>query len=73
MAKLNYKYMHTIRGIPAFYHQNHQIVYASQYVEKLCDTLEQIRAEQKKSFEYRKSCGLRSYKLEYGYVKVVID
>jgi hypothetical protein len=69
--KGKYKYMHTLRGKPAFYWDNKQLVYACQYVEKLCDTLQQIKEEQEKSREWRRNRGLYDGFREYDYIKVV--
>ena len=71
--KKNYKYMHTLKCLPAYYVLNQQIVYASQYVGSLCDTLKQIRGEQIKSYNWRKSKGWDDCIADYDYMKVVID
>ena len=63
--------MHTIKHIPAFY-DGCQIVYASQYVEKLCDSLKQIRDEQRKSGEWREGNGFDKV-YNYSYKKVMIE
>ena len=72
MIKKNYKYMHTIKYSPAYYVPREQIVYAAQYVEALCDSLKQIRKEQKLSTKWRKELGFSDSPAEYGHIKIVI-
>lgn len=75
MVKKNYKYMHTIKGKPAYFVNDKrctQICYAGQYVNSLCDSLKQIREEQKISNAWRKNKGYCSSLEKYGYKKVVI-
>jgi len=69
--KKNYKYMHTVNGAAAYYDES-QICYAGQYVERLCDTLAEIREEQKLSTEWRLKRGFSSSLDKYGYIKVKI-
>ena len=70
--KKNYKYMHLINNEPAFF-DGKQIVYACSYVEKLCDSLKEIKSEVRKSNEYRKRMGWKEDDDKYGYIKVVIE
>jgi hypothetical protein len=75
MKMKKYKYMHTLCNRPAYfvdYDDVCQVCYAHDYVAKLCDTLKQIRDEQKKSFKWRKERGYDDDMTKYGYVKVVI-
>jgi len=67
-----YKYMHTLKGKPAFF-CGYQIFYASQYVEKLCDSLKEIREERQNSINWREKQGFSDSAKDYGYIKVVIN
>ena len=73
MIKKNYKYMHTLNYSPAYYVPGEQIVYAAQYVEALCDSVKQIREEQKLSKRWRTKKGFSNDGSKYGYKKIIIS
>lgn len=69
--KKKFKYMHLLRGKPASF-TGQQVTYSSLYVKKLCDTLKELRLEQKKSLKWRKEKGFSDCGLDYDYIKVMI-
>ena len=64
--------MHLMDDKPAYYVEGEQIVFAHKYVERLCDSLEQLRRERKKSDEWTIK-GFERDSIRYDYIKVVID
>lgn len=64
------KYMHTIDGRPAMF-DGYQICYATFYgpANKLADSLEQIRKEQRITIRNRKRDGLDLHVGEYGHLR----
>lgn len=70
--KRRHKYMHTINGFPAHYYPGGEICYADRAKPiPMCDTLDQIKREQRASVAWRKRQG---YPIcdKYGWVKVAI-
>jgi hypothetical protein len=66
-----WKYMHTIGGQPGHYYPGEQICYAVQTRPiPLCDSLEQIKREQRASAKYRLASGWDTHNGALGWVKV---
>jgi len=65
-------YLHTINGRPAYF-DGDQICYTTYYgkAATLCDSLRQIRKEQKLTQEYRERKGYDLH-MDYSYVRVAI-
>lgn len=65
-------YLHTIDGRPAYYVPGMQICYINFYgkPKPLVASLDQIRAEQKASSEWRKAQGYDHGTKDYGYRRV---
>jgi hypothetical protein len=65
------KYMHTLNGMPAMYFEGDQICYASnRYVIQLRNSLDEIKADRRKSAKCRKSMGLGIDTLEMGHIRI---
>ena len=68
-------YMHTINGIPAQYEEGEQIVFANFVrggggIRRLCESLEQVKLEEKLSNKWRKEQGWDVFN-DYGYVRIL--
>lgn len=66
-----YKYMHTLNSMPAHYYPGEQICYAVRTRPiPLCDTLAQIKREQRATVAWRKSEGFDCENKSFGWMKV---
>ena len=64
------KYMHTLGGMPAHYYPGEQICLAVRTRPiPLCDTLDQIKREQRMSCKWRLANGFEANR-DYGWMKV---
>lgn len=67
------KYMHTLEGRPATYVKNSQVCFLSNgSVLSLCDSLAQIRREQKQSLKWRLKKNMSDRKEDYGCLRIKI-
>lgn len=66
------KYMHTIKGKPAYYAEGEQILYAYDCVKKLEDSLYKIKKQQKLTHKWRLEQGFPNDEDTYGYIRVKI-
>lgn len=71
MFRRRYKYMHTLNSMPAYYYPGEQICYAVRTRPiLLCDSLAQIKREQKATALWRNSEGFDCENKSFGWVKV---
>jgi hypothetical protein len=75
MKKTKWLYMHTIRGIPAQYIPDEQIVYANGTrgqagVTRLAESVKQIKQEQRLSSSWRRKQNWDDAPGAYGYIRI---
>ncbi len=71
MVGRRYKYMHTLNSMPAHYYPGEQICYAVRTRPiPLCDTLAQIKREQRATVAWIKSQGFYCENKSFGWMKV---
>ena len=65
------KYMHLIEGRPATYEKSSQVCFLSNgSILRLCDSLKQLRIEQKKSLAWRLKNKMDDRKEDYGFLRI---
>lgn len=72
MVSMKFKYMHTIKHVPAFFERD-QIVYASKkHPARLEDSLSTIRKQQKQALKFRAARGWNAEPSRYDYIRIIV-
>lgn len=70
-AMNHYKYLHLLSGQPAKYYLGQQICFMKDGESLVfCDSLRQLRREQRDSARWREERGYSDYSADYGYLRV---